>query len=150
TEAVRTRRGPLDWLALAAPAVFVVGLLVGVSLLLHALLDTPPNWERGLDTADWMRRAEPPHPPVRVTETTSGQPSRVGHIKEEGKQVVQREVREQEQVFDELAVSSRVYWLGMFNTDATFVPRPKYQLQPDDLRYLKEKRGLDDDVLGKL
>jgi hypothetical protein len=142
TDVVRPRRGPLDWLALLAPPVFVVGLLVGVSLLLHALLDTPPNWERGLDTAKWMRHDEPPHPAIRVRDTTH---SFWGWPVQE-----RQEVREHARVFDDLAVASRVYWLGMFNTDSTWVPQPKYELSPEDLRYFDEKRKLPQEVAKKL
>jgi hypothetical protein len=142
TDGLKPRRGPLDWLALLAPPVFVVGLLVGVSLLLHALLDTPPNWERGLDTADWMRREEPPHPAVRVSDTTRsfwGLP-----LKE------RLEVTERARVFDDLRVASRVYWLGMFNTDAAWVPQPKYLLTKEDVLYLREKRNLPEKVADTL
>jgi hypothetical protein len=142
TDALKARRGPLDWLALLAPPLFVVGLLVGLSLLLHTLLDSPPNWEHGLDTAEWMRHDEPPHPAVRVSDTTHsfwGLP-----VKEH------RKVTEHAWVFDDLAVASRVYWLGMFNTDPNWVPRPKYQLTQEDVRYLREKRNLPEAVANRL
>ena len=133
----------LDLFARLAPAVFVAGLLVGVSLLIHALMDSAPNWERAMDTADWMRRNEPVHPPIRITETKT--PQKDGTDKEDVKKVVVKS-----RVFDESAVAGKIFWLGMFNTDANFVPKAKFQLQHEDIRYLRNQRGLDPKVVAEL
>jgi hypothetical protein len=143
TGPLKASGGPLDWLALAAPPVFVAGLLVGVSLLLHVLLDVPPNWEHGLETAEWARVSEPPYPPIRVTETKAGPDGRPAA--RERKEVVERA-----KVFDEQTAVSRVYWLGMFNTRATHVPEPRFQLTPADVEYFQTKRNLRPEVVAEL
>ena len=136
TSAKKSSNNLVDWAASLAPAIFVAGLLIGVSVLMHSVLDAPPNWERVADTAEWGRRSEPSHPPVRVTETEIKHKD--GTEKKETKKVV-----EKSSVFDEAVVVGRVYWVSMFNTEPTFVPTPKYLLVWSDIRYLQKQRGLD-------
>ena len=63
----------LAWLARLAPHVFVVGILVAVSLLIHLILDNPPR-SRDADETVWTSEAEPPLPPTRITETRTSRP----------------------------------------------------------------------------
>jgi hypothetical protein len=143
TGAQKPTNSTLDWLARLAPMVFVIGLLIAISLATHALLDTPPNWERGLDTLDWMRYDDPAHVAVKLTRTTTDDGKK-------NKKTENKEVVEKSRVFNQERVASGIYWLSMFNTDKTIVPRQKFQLQPDDIQYLLDHRKLDPAIAKEL
>jgi hypothetical protein len=146
TSAVREGTSALDWVALLVPSVFIAGLLIGLSLFMHVVLDSPPNWQFSTVGFDWMRRDEPTHPPIRITHTKEKDLD-PGVAKP---RTERREVIEYSRVFDEPVATSWSYWLGIFNTDANHVPRLYYHLTKQDIAYLRHQRGLDRTFAGEL
>lgn len=115
-----------EWLARIAPYVFVIGLLIGVSLLLHFFLDCPPLW-READDRVWLRQSLPARPPNRVilSRTTKDGASTVQHERQE--------ITEHAETIEDGLLVQRMYWLGILNTDPHFVPRFEgYQLTDKD------------------
>ncbi len=136
------RRHPLEWLARLAPHVFVIGLLVGVSLLVHVGIDNPPRAEHALD-AVWYRDVEPERPPIRVTESTTRASGKAEATREH------RDTIERAEVIDPGEVREQMYWLGILNIQPGFIPKETYRLSAWDLESLRE-RGVPDALLQQL
>ena len=133
----------LEWLVRLAPPLFLAGLLVLVSLLIHQVIDNPPQWDRASDTV-WTRTVEPARPPRRVTEISVRQPYRPDESAP-----VRTEV-EHAEVINDAAVIQQMYWLGMLNSDPNFVPIDRYWLSRKyDLPRLKSY-GISESVLYHL
>ena len=144
TRATESSKGALEWLAWLAPHIFVAGLLVGVSVLLHLFLDSPPRWQEASATV-WPHRRDPERPPTRVTTTQTRQ-------LDGGKPTFHRELSEQQQyldVPDEMAILGQTYWLGILNTKPGFVPREQYKLRGDYVSHL-QALGVPRDVVDRL
>jgi hypothetical protein len=108
--------------------VFVAGILILVSLLVHVLVDNPPQYEKAGE-AVWPWRLEPEHSPTEVNQVRTSTPGGIG----------QESVRYDKRFHiaaDETAVVWQRYWLGMLNTQAGFTPRLEpVQLPPADHRH---------------
>jgi hypothetical protein len=107
TGGLRSKPFFLDRLARFSLYVFVAGIFVLVSLLVHVALDNPPKLLSS-DEVDWPYQDQPQHPPTRVTVTRTG---------EQGEVTVARK-KEHLRIPDEGAAARQQYWLGMLNTRA--------------------------------
>jgi len=151
TGAKKSGNRPLDWLANLAPTVFVAGLLIGMALLLHMVFDRPPNWERAAQTAEWTRRTEPLYPSKKTTTTHTKTADDEDPPNKELKEYKEyKEVVERSKVYDQRLVVGLVYWVSMFNTDPTFVPEDKFELRPEDVRYLTKTLSLKPGIASEL
>jgi hypothetical protein len=117
------RRPPnpaLELLARIAPSVFMAGLLIAVSLLLHVLIDNPPRWHEA-DELVWLRHRSPERPPTRVTiSTTKGSADVPGGP--QSKRDERRDVTERAELVDDAEIIQQMYWVGILNTDPQFLP----------------------------
>src|SRR5262249_47568399 len=117
----------------------VAGLLVGVSLLLHVVIDVSPAWQEA-DQMVWVRHAQPGRAPTKVVISKTIEPDR----KEQRQDVTTRD-----EVIDDAEVVEQMYWVGIFNTDADFVPYVLgYRLDESDLNQLRHR--LPEDVFEQL
>src|SRR5439155_21953259 len=66
-----TKNPKIELLARLAPALFVIGIIIGLSVALHFILDNPPNWGHVLDSGNLLRRDDPEHPAIRITENVT-------------------------------------------------------------------------------
>ncbi len=132
-----------ELLARFAPHLFLVGLLIGISLLLHVVLDKPPRWDKALDTV-WQRHLEPEHPSTKVTEVTVRKPHESNEAQVERKDMVERNEK-----IDVDDIARQMYWLGILNTDSDFVPKETYRLSKYDINRLREE-GVSPGVLQSL
>jgi hypothetical protein len=121
TGGTRTRNPWLDGLARLAPHVFVAGLLIAVSLLLHAVFDDSPNWSAATETT-WYRDRVPTLPPFQVTATTTSVPGQAGATTTDQQTVARQEVASEGEIQVEM------YWLGMLNSEKGIVPQETYHI----------------------
>jgi patatin-like phospholipase len=136
TEATRPKNSALELFARFAFHVFVFGLLILVSLLVHAAIDNPPQYENAEDEA-WPMRIEPQHPAKRETLTDGGL-SWLGGLTGQTERRVQKEYI---RAPDEQAALWQQYWLGMVNTEKNLRPQLDcYNLEVGDLDSLAKER----------
>jgi predicted acylesterase/phospholipase RssA len=105
TDGTQAQGAYLDVLARLASYIFVAGIFILVSLLVHFLIDNPPNYDPS-DEAAWPYRYEPVNPATRV---------RVERTGENGKVSIDRRM-EYSRVPNQAAAAQQQYWLGMVNT----------------------------------
>src|SRR5262249_29622810 len=124
-----------EWFAKIAFHVFLVGVLVLVSLLVHAFIDNPPRFENA-EAEAWPTRLEPPHPGRRETVTDGRTPP-----------TEPATWTQLARVPDERAAAWQQYWLGMVNTSSDLRPTlEKYCTENDDIANLA-KAGFPQDAL---
>ncbi|HTU19394.1 MAG TPA: patatin-like phospholipase family protein [Gemmataceae bacterium] len=134
----------LDWIARIAPYIFVAGLLIGVSLLLHVSLDCPPRW-RDADDRVWFRKILPQKPPTRIILSRTKQDDDAGFRHE------RQDISERTTAIDEGSIVQEMYWLGILNTDPDFVPHLKcYQLTEEDTKKLQQQHHYPDALMKQL
>jgi hypothetical protein len=135
TNGGRALRSLPELLARLAPPVFVAGLLVAVSLLVHVVIDRPPDWEAA-DNDAWPQRTEPDRPPVRVTHDVTVD-VKTGLDRGE----LMHEQDEYDVVFDRTLATRHGYWLGFLNHVSGAVPTAVYKVD-EDTKSLLKKVGL--------
>jgi hypothetical protein len=132
------RNRALEWLARLAPSVFLAGLLIAVSLLLHIVIDHTPQWRKA-DEKIWLQQTEPERPPTRVF--ISGKP---------GEAASREESTERAEVINDAAIIQQMYWAGILNTSPHFIPKVMhYKLDQQDLDQLR-KDGFPDALIERL
>jgi hypothetical protein len=148
TGGVPARRSLPELLARVAPYVFVAGVLIGVSLLVHVIIDHPPNWDAADDDA-WPQRPQPEQPPVRVSHAVNVD-LRTALDREES----MREQDEYDLVPDQALAVRQGYWLSFLNPVPKAVPIVVFKMDEDTERLLTKDAGLAkeawDDLLKKL
>jgi hypothetical protein len=95
----------LDLLARFALHVFVAGIFILVSLLVHVALDNAPELDLGNEVV-WPYRYEPAQPETHISVRRTGT---------DGKIMVQRK-REYMRIPNEAAAIQQQYWFGMLNS----------------------------------
>jgi hypothetical protein len=125
TDSPATGRSPVAVLARITPAVFIAGLLIGLSLLLHDVLDNPPNW-LAADPDALPVVSDPILPSTRVTQRTV-----INEKMGQENESPQVEEKEQRRVTDEAEAYNRAYWIGLVMTTPNTVPTVWYILEPD-------------------
>ena len=130
TDATQPEGSLREWLARLAPHVFIAGLLVGVSVLIHWIIDNPPNWRAASPTV-WPVQLEPDIPPTRITTTRVRGPAAPPSPE-------RKEVTERSETVSAAEIVRQTYWLGILNTVPNFVPREDfYVVEEEDLKKLR-------------
>jgi hypothetical protein len=140
TGAIPPKYAYSELVARFAPPIFVVGIFVLVSLLLHAAIDTPPKADLTSEGI-WPYQYEPENPPSRVSMSRTGK---------EGAVTVERK-KEYLRMANEAAARRQQYWLGMLNTkkDAD-VSQMNTIITDQDMDLLKNKSGITPEHLQRL
>ncbi len=128
-----------EFLARLALPIFVVGVFVLTSLMLHEVFDNPPDIDLS-DESIAPAKFEPANPPSQVEIARSGENGLVG---------IKRKSNYQ-QIPDEALAASQRYWLGMLNSSSTADNRPiTFWIDYKDLKLLKNK-GIHDGYLERV
>ncbi|HEY7312336.1 MAG TPA: hypothetical protein VH643_23430 [Gemmataceae bacterium] len=129
---------PLEWLTRLAPSLFLAGLLVLISLVLHWTLDNRPNW-RAADERIWLRQSAPERPPIRVIASQTseqGKPASSSTL---------QTVTERDEVVSDARIVQQMYWASLLNTkrEPRFVPHVEcYRLSRFNLEMMQEEGHL--------
>jgi hypothetical protein len=127
TDGRRSQGTYRDVFARLSLPVFVVGIFIIVSLLVHFAVDKPPEFDLG-DESIAPSRNEPKYAPTVVS---------VERTAEKGKVTTERKTAYQ-RVTDEAAAIGQQYWLGMLNTGN--IPRhDRYYLDDTDVDFLADE-----------
>jgi hypothetical protein len=131
----------LDWGARLAVPLFVAGILVLVSILVHELLDNPPRFDLAREDAlPW--RIEPEHPSTKVTLTSGPDQPSVEN---------RRDTKEYQIMLGDAALAQERYWLGMLNAKPDYIPTVEYYYSKGDFEQPRaELRKEVMDALDKL
>ena len=128
---MKTRRSVIEQLARFGFQIFMIGLVIVLSLLLHVWLErTPPYLARASIDA-WPHLYEPARPPMEVT---------VSRLRENGAVVVERK-RKYQLIPDEGAVAQQQYWLGILNpgTVDRFFEHPGFSIEARNIKFIERQ-----------
>jgi hypothetical protein len=116
-----------EYVARGSLPVFVIGIFILVSLLVHKVIDKPPIFNLE-DEAIAPFHYETKHPSTHVQVT-----------RKEGKgRVVVERKRDYLQVTDDESAITQQYWLGMLNTGDHVNQRYKFWISTEDVDFLKK------------
>jgi hypothetical protein len=124
--------------ARVALPIFVVGIFVMVSLLVHVAVDNPPKFELA-DESVWPFRYDPERPATQISEVRTGDAGKVEIVRK----------KDYARQPDKTAAVEQQYWLGMLNTDRNLIWNRFFWLDDDDVKFL-ERHGASTHVLQML
>lgn len=128
----------LEAIARLTPVVFVVGILVGVSLLLHGAVDGDIDTEAIRDSGRAQRKA-PPRPGTQVNQITQTSTQKADEARTEKKVEWREEI-------DDFEVAQQVYWLSLLHSRKSLVSKrqePAFKVTAEAVNDLKKAPELD-------
>jgi hypothetical protein len=126
-----------DVMARGSLYVFVVGILIIVSLLVHVAVDKPPEFDLVDDSIAPSRQV----PKYGSTLLTVKRQNKDGKITTERKAEYQR-------VTDEAVAIGQQYWLGMLNTSDK-ARHPNFYFTDDDMSFLRNELAVKRRLIAK-
>jgi RimJ/RimL family protein N-acetyltransferase len=139
TGLARSKNGFLETVAWLGPYLFLGGLLIGVSIVLHNAVDDVPRWQDA-DEEVWARRLDPPIPFVSDTlsKVSDDLSQEKGHEKTDKEKIRETRSVEHHEIVSPDEILKQMYWVGFLNTETGFVPRVTgYNLSKAINKYLK-------------